>query len=472
MALIKAKQLLATDDYNFNTVTLAQTIPTLPAQAASKQYVDNSIQGLDVKQSVRTSTTGSNIDLSSAPAAIDGVTLASGNRVLVKDQTDATQNGIYVFNGAAAAMTRSADADNSGNANSEVTANLFTFVEEGSTNADSGWTLVTNNPIVLGTTSLTFAQFSGAGTVLAGIALSKTGNTLDVLVDNASIDVNLSNQLEVKAGGITNAKVASGIDAAKIADGSVSNTAFQFINSLSSNAQDQLNANATAISNEVTRAEAAEATNATAISNEVTARIAADTAIRNDLASTSLNFGASLVGIHDTANYFTSTTVEGALAELAVADASNNSAITDLQAAVGSSTGLAGLNYTSNNVVTDSTSLLGAISAIDAFFGSLVTTADFNKLHAITATATAINNAAADAHTRAYEVLAVTSNGQTAFTLTNAATFDGTVELSVNGQGQQNGVDFTVSGTSVTWASGDFALATTDIVTTSYDVAA
>jgi phage-related tail fiber protein len=94
--------------------------------------------------------------------------------VLVKDQSTASENGIYAV--AAGAWARSDDASTS----AQVTAGLFTFVEEGTVSGNAGFVLTTDNPITLGTTGLTFNQFSGAGQVDAGAGLSKTGNTLNV----------------------------------------------------------------------------------------------------------------------------------------------------------------------------------------------------------------------------------------------------------------------------------------------------
>ena len=162
----------------------------------SKEYVDAVKVGLDFKDSVRVATTGSNISLSSAPAAIDGVTLSTDDRVLVKDQSSGAENGIYVFNGSGSAMTRATDADSS----SEVTSGLFTFVTEGTVNADSGFVLTTDGSITVGTTSLAFAQFSGAGQITAGTGMTKTGNTLDVEVDGQSLEIS-SDALRIK--GIT-----------------------------------------------------------------------------------------------------------------------------------------------------------------------------------------------------------------------------------------------------------------------------
>lgn len=159
--------------------------PVDPQDAATKAYVDAARSGLDVKQSVRAATTG-NVSLTAAPASIDGVTLADGNRVLIKNQDTPAENGIYVYSEAAGAFLRADDA----NSSAEVTAGLFTFVSEGTVNADSGWVLTTNDTITLGTTGLTFAQFSGAGQITAGAGLTKTGNTLDVVGTADRITVN------------------------------------------------------------------------------------------------------------------------------------------------------------------------------------------------------------------------------------------------------------------------------------------
>jgi hypothetical protein len=139
---------------------------------ATLEYVDAVKQGLDVKDSVRVATTG-NVTLSGTQT-IDGVSVVAGNRVLVKAQSTASENGIYVV--AAGAWPRADDA----NADADVTAGLFTFVEEGTVNQDSGWVLTTNGAITLDTTGLAFTQFSGAGSVTAGAGLTKEGNTLDV----------------------------------------------------------------------------------------------------------------------------------------------------------------------------------------------------------------------------------------------------------------------------------------------------
>jgi hypothetical protein len=152
--------------------------PTDDAHAATKGYVDAARSGLDVKASVRVATTAAVLLASGLENgdAVDGVTLATGDRVLVKDQSTGSENGIYVVQASGAAV-RATDADVS----AEVTAGMFTFVAEGTTNADSGWVLTTNDTVTLGTTALTFAQFSGAGQITAGDGLTKTGNTINAV---------------------------------------------------------------------------------------------------------------------------------------------------------------------------------------------------------------------------------------------------------------------------------------------------
>lgn len=171
--------------FNNQKITSLGT-PTSDSDAATKAYVDAARSGLDVKQSVRASTT-SNITLSGIQT-IDGVSVVAGDRVLVKNQNTASQNGIYDV--AVGSWSRSSDADS----NTEVTAGMFVFVTEGSTNADSGWVLTTDDFITLDSTSLTFAQFSGAGQITAGAGLSKSGNTLDVgSASSSRIVVNADN---------------------------------------------------------------------------------------------------------------------------------------------------------------------------------------------------------------------------------------------------------------------------------------
>lgn len=146
--------------------------PVSAQDAATKNYVDNVASGLDVKQSVRAATTA-NITLSGTQT-IDGISLSAGDRVLVKNQSTASQNGVYVV--AAGAWSRSTDTDSW----AELIS-AFLFVESGTTQADTGWVCTVDPGGTLGTTSVTFAQFSSSGTYVAGNGLQLTGNSFSVL---------------------------------------------------------------------------------------------------------------------------------------------------------------------------------------------------------------------------------------------------------------------------------------------------
>ena len=139
--------------------------------AANKGQVDAAQAGLDAKDACRVATTA-NITLS-GEQAIDGVTTTT-DRVLVKNQSTANQNGIYVS--ASGAWARSTDAD----ANAEVTSGLYTFITEGTANGSTGFVLTTDDPITVGTTALTFSQFSGLAQLVGGTGITKTGNSIAV----------------------------------------------------------------------------------------------------------------------------------------------------------------------------------------------------------------------------------------------------------------------------------------------------
>lgn len=156
--------------------------PTLAAHIATKGYVDAARQGLDVKQSVRVASTA-NVVIASALEAgdiIDGVTLVAGDRVLLKNQTTTSQNGIYVAVSSGPA-SRSSDANGTADTG-ELKSGTFVFVEEGTINFDSGFVVSTDGTISVGTDAITWTQFSGAGSFDAGDGLSKTGTQVNVNV--------------------------------------------------------------------------------------------------------------------------------------------------------------------------------------------------------------------------------------------------------------------------------------------------
>jgi hypothetical protein len=170
--------------------------PSANQDVATKAYVDSVATGLDAKASVIAATTTAGTLASSFENGdtIDGIVLATNDRILIKNQVTASQNGIYTVN-ASGAPTRATDAD----VDAEVTNGMYTFVTSGTSNANTGWVLTTPNPITLGSTSLTFAQFSAANTVSAGNGLILTGSTIDAVgtsnrisVASDSIDISTS----------------------------------------------------------------------------------------------------------------------------------------------------------------------------------------------------------------------------------------------------------------------------------------
>ena len=171
--------------------------PTASTDAASKSYVDGVSQGLDVKDSVKATTTA-NGTLASAFAngqTIDGITLATNDRILIKDQSTQTENGIYTVN-ASGAPTRADDLATGADA-----AGAFVFIEQGTVNAENGFVCTSNKgSAVVGSNNLVFSQFSGAGQITAGNGLEKSGNTLSVdlksngglVIESAEIAVDLA----------------------------------------------------------------------------------------------------------------------------------------------------------------------------------------------------------------------------------------------------------------------------------------
>jgi hypothetical protein len=228
------------------------------SQQSIKAYVDATASGLDLKDSSHAATTaillsdysngssgvGATLTNNSTQTAlsVDGQTMVAAERLLVKNQTAGLQNGIYsvttVGDGSTNwVLTRATDFDST----TEVTSGAFTFVETGTTNADSGWVMTTDGSITIGTTALAFAQFSGAGQITAGTGLSKSGNTLSVDASQTQITAVGTIATGVWQGtAVADGFIGNSLNATHLADGSVTSTEFQYINSLSSNAQTQI----------------------------------------------------------------------------------------------------------------------------------------------------------------------------------------------------------------------------------------
>jgi hypothetical protein len=241
--------------------------PTSGQDAATKNYVDLSLQGVKPKQAVKVATTA-NITLSGTQT-IDGVSVIAGDRVLVKDQTTTSENGIYVA--AAGAWSRASDFDAITPVD-EINGS-WVGVQSGTTN--TGKVFIEYAVVVtVGTDPILFTYFNALSGLLGGDMITITGSTVSVdlatvsglestnpgnaagqlraKVDGSTLEINGSNQLQVKDGGITDAKVATGIDAQKIGAGSVSNTEFGYLDGVTSAIQTQLNGKASTALNNLT----------------------------------------------------------------------------------------------------------------------------------------------------------------------------------------------------------------------------
>ena len=197
----------------------------------NKQYVDAIAEGLHVHASVKAATTqtlalesgdtvtydngtlgvGATLTLSTGISTLDGYTLVDGDRILIKNESNQAHNGIYIRT-SSTVFTRATDFDTV----AEVASGDFLFVENGTANGSNGY-VQTETTVAIGTSVFIFEQFSGAGQITAGAGLSKTGNQLDVEVDNSSIEI-VADALQVKALGITNAMLAGSIATSKLSN--------------------------------------------------------------------------------------------------------------------------------------------------------------------------------------------------------------------------------------------------------------
>jgi len=177
-------------EHTFSAGITGLPAPSGDSDAARKAYVDSVAEGLDVKEEVVVCTCGQgNIDLSSStdPNPVDGVTLSDGDRVLLIEQTDATENGIYVASTATDPTTwsRAPDADE----DSEVSSGMFVFTIAGDTSGNTGFILITDDPITLGTTALDFTRFNGTEELNAGSGIDISGTTISHIDTSSQSDL-------------------------------------------------------------------------------------------------------------------------------------------------------------------------------------------------------------------------------------------------------------------------------------------
>jgi phage host-nuclease inhibitor protein Gam len=332
--------------------------PTDPSDAATKGYVDAFSAGLDPKESSRCATTA-NITLEDLQT-IDGVNIAAGDRILVRAQTDPTENGIYlaVDNGA---WTRATDFD--GTPSNEVSGGSFCFVEEGTAYANMGFVVQATGNVEVGTDPIVWVQFSGAGQIIAGAGIAKTGNELylkfgagimELPGDEIGIDLRASGglfltedgttdstdsdaEIGIKLDGTTLSLSASGLRLSDTTNTTLSDMQTEIDNvetgaglgtggSYSADGTTHYISGAASLKNADKLLDTQLFTTTGNLSTEVTNRTNADTAIQNEVDAIETNVGLSSAGVWTppASNYLTGTaTVKAALSNLDTAVKSN-----------------------------------------------------------------------------------------------------------------------------------------------------
>ena len=231
---VTAAKMNLSGTFDFSSGTLQAGTPSNSSDVTNKSYVDGLVgSGVYWKEPARVASTA-NVNISNPGTdTFDGITLSSGDRIVLKDQTSQPENGVYDFNGSSSALTRSSDANSADELNG-----LAIFVKEGTANADQGY-VQTSEVATLGSDNVVFAQFTGLGQITAGDGLEKSGNTLsvsvgngmstsagdlvvsngagldfnagdlEVQVDDSSLEISGTNQLQVKASGITTSMIGT-----------------------------------------------------------------------------------------------------------------------------------------------------------------------------------------------------------------------------------------------------------------------
>lgn len=163
--------------------------PSNPTDTVNLQYLQNFIRGLRFKDPVRVASTA-NVNIASPGASIDGVALSNGDSVLLKDQSTPSQNGIYLWNGAASAMTRRNDANDTG----ELAPGTTVTVTEGTVNADKMMVLISDAAITIGTTAQSWGPVGGGGTSYT------EGDGIDIVGGQISVDLKANGGLSISGG--------------------------------------------------------------------------------------------------------------------------------------------------------------------------------------------------------------------------------------------------------------------------------
>jgi len=208
---VDASKLDLTDTYDFSSGTLQVGTPSNSNDVTNKSYVDSVAAGLSVKENVRVAT-NSNVDISSLPATIDGITMSNGDRCLLFGQDDDTENGVYSYTSSGSSMSRATDMDAG-----DDYPGAFLFAQEGNTFEDQGFVCINDTAPSLGVDSIAFQRFTGLGQVTVSGGLEKNGDQISIADGGVS-------SAKIADGAVTSAKIAdSAVSSAKIADNSISN---------------------------------------------------------------------------------------------------------------------------------------------------------------------------------------------------------------------------------------------------------
>ena len=294
-------------------------MPSAPGDATSKQYVDSVTAGLNFKQACRVASTGS-MSLMMPGTTIDGVVLNNGDRVLVKSQSTASENGIYVFSSPSSPMARSADA----NTNGEVNTGMFVWIEEGTNNGNNAYVLATQGDIAIGTTDLTFVVFSATGSggsATAGPGINVSGNQVSVRTVSSNRITVASNGVDLNAVATPGTYTSVTVDQyGRVTTGTSvaaqpASAALSAIAGLSANGMAVRTGASTYTTRSITQGTGITVTNGDGVAGNPSISVNADTTVQQVRVSK----GGSLIGTRREINL-----IEGANVTLTMADDSTN----------------------------------------------------------------------------------------------------------------------------------------------------
>jgi len=371
------------------TFTGTVTLPGAPGsanEAATKAYVDNITAGLNFHAAVRVATTA-NITLS-GEQTIDGVSIVSGDRVLVKDQTTQTQNGIYVAS--ASSWSRATDADNT--PSGEIAYGDFVFVQSGTGNGGYGFTMTTTGTITLGTSNINWTQFNAGQSVIASNGLIETSAGVFAIDTSVVADLSTAQTLTNKTLTSPTINTPTGITKSDVGLANVDNTSDvnKPVSTATQTALDAKLASATAASTYAPLASptlTGVPTAPTASGNTNTTQIAT-TAYTDTALSTHNSDTTDVHGITNTADLATKSYADGK-----ASDAQTN-AVTAAGIAAASAIATAVTNHendTTNVHGIADTSVLTTASNTQTLTGKTLTSPKINEDVALTATATELN---------------------------------------------------------------------------------